>query len=104
MKFMVEWSTRPGMTLNDDLDNREALLRAFAKWQPPEGLTIHAFVVKTEQQAGYILVEADDAGVLARFAAPFQPWNDAKQVPVIDIEDAVAVYTDALAWTRSASK
>jgi len=104
MKFMIEWSTRPGTTLNEDLENREALLRAFAKWEPPEGLTIHAFVVKAEQQSGYILVEAEDAAVLAAFAARFQPWNDARQVPVIDIEAAVATYTEALAWTRSASR
>ena len=104
MKFMVEWSTRPGTTYEDTLTNEEALIRAFAKWAPPEGLTIHSFVMKVGAPSGYILVEADDPRLLAEFAAQYLAWNDAAYVPVMDVGDMVGVYTESLTWARSAAE
>jgi|tagenome__1003787_1003787.scaffolds.fasta_scaffold18999525_2 hypothetical protein len=102
MKFMIEWSTRPGSSYRDDLENRQALLQTFSKWSPPAGLTIHAFVVDVGNQRGWILVEADDTSMMTAFAARFMAWNDARWTPVADIEEAVAAYGDAFTWTASA--
>jgi hypothetical protein len=104
MKMMVEWATRPAGTYEEDIANREAIIRAFTEWSPPEGLTIHAFVVKMETQAGFILIEFDDPAVVARWAAQFMPWNDARIVPVIDVDQVVPLYNDALAWTKSTAR
>jgi hypothetical protein len=82
---MIEWATRPAAT-EADIANREAIIRTFTEWSPPEGLTIHAFVVKMEMQAEYILIEADDPADVTRFAAQFVPWNDGRIIPVIDVD------------------
>jgi hypothetical protein len=103
MKMMVEWATRPAHGYEYELSNREALLRTFGKWTPPDGITIHAFVVKLEAQAGYILVEFEDPKVMASFQLQFMPWNDVKIIPVLDVEDAVPLYDPAFRWSRTAA-
>ena len=45
MKFMIEYKIRTtGLNHDQNLANQEALLNAFGKWRPEEGLTVHAFV------------------------------------------------------------
>jgi Protein of unknown function (DUF3303) len=103
MKVMVEWSTRSASTYEEAIANEEALIRAFAKWSVPDGLTIHVFVAKVEGPAGYILMEGDDAAVMAKFAAQFMAWNDAKLVPVIDVQEGASIYGEGVAWAKSAA-
>lgn len=92
MKMMAEWSTRPASTYEDDIANEEALIRAFADWSVPEGLTIHAFVARVEGPASYIQMECDYAAVIAKFAAQFMAWNDAKLIPVVYVQKAASIY------------
>jgi len=103
MKFMVEWSTRPAPTYEEGIANEEAIIRAFSKWSVPEGVTIHAFVAKVEGPAGYILLDCDDAAILTKLAAQFMTWNDARYVPVIDVQEAAAIYGEGVAWAKSSA-
>jgi Protein of unknown function (DUF3303) len=84
--------------------NGEALLTAFGKWQPEEGLTVHAFVSNLAGHGGYCLVEASDPKVIVAFVSKYNFWNDVKVVPVVDVGEAVPVVATSLAWARSASK
>jgi hypothetical protein len=103
MKYMIEYTVRAaGASYDQNIDNQEALLNAFAKWQPDNGLTIHAFV-SSLVNSGYVLVEADDPQVVASFIAKFTYWNDVNVVPVVDVQDAVATGNEAIAWARSAT-
>ena len=64
MKYMIEYSIRTaGLSHDQNLNNQEALLKAFGTWEPEEGLTIHAFVANLNN-GGYVLVEADDPNVV----------------------------------------
>ena len=45
MKYMIEYQIRnAGLSHDQNLTNQEALINAFGKWKPEEGLTVHAFV------------------------------------------------------------
>ena len=58
MKYMIEYSVRTaGLSHDQNLDNQEALTKAFGTWAPEEGLTIHAFVANLNN-GGYIFAEA----------------------------------------------
>jgi hypothetical protein len=104
MKFMVEYKIRAaGLSHDQNLANHEALLKAFGKWRPEEGLTVHAFVSNLTN-GGYVLVEAADAGIVHSFVSKFFYWNDCEVVPVIDITEAVTTGSESLAWARAASK
>ncbi len=104
MKYMIEYKVRnQGLTHDQNITNAEALLNAFSKWKPEDGLNIHAFLAKPNN-GGYVLVEADDPKVVASFVGKFLFWNDAEVIPVIDINDAVSIAQAAIAWARSSSK
>ena len=104
MKYVIEYEIRTaGLTHDQNFANQDALLKAFGKWTPEEGLTVHAFVSNLNN-GGYVLVEADDPTVVYSFVSKFTYWNDVNVVPVVDVADGVANGTASLAWARSAVK
>ena len=104
MKYVIEYEIRTaGLTYDQNFDNQDALLKAFGKWAPEEGLTIHTFLSNLNN-GGYVFVEADDPKVVYAFVSKFTAWNDVNVVPVIEVADGVASGTAALAWGRSAVK
>ena len=105
MKYMIEYSLRSaGLTHEQNFANVDALLTAFSKWKPEEGLVIHAFVEKVAGNGGYLLAEASDPKIIASLVSKYNFWNDVNVVPVIDVGEAVTIGTAGLDWARSASK
>ena len=103
MKYMIEYTVRTaGLSHDQNFANQEALLNAFGKWKPEEGLTIHAFLGNLAN-AGYVLVEAAEPGVVQSFVSKFIYWNDIEIVPVVDIAETVTTAAKSLAWARAAS-
>ena len=64
---------------------------------------MHTFVSNLNN-GGYVLVEADDPGVVYSFVSKFVYWNDVTVVPVVDVADGVAHGVASLAWARSTVK
>jgi hypothetical protein len=105
MKFMIEYLVRgAGLSFEQNMEGGQALLTAFSKWKPEDGLKVHAFVGKVSGLAGYVLVEADDAKAVQSFVSKFGFWNDVNVVPVADIGESVAISQASIAWARAASK
>lgn len=103
MKYMIEYSVRTaGLSHDQNFANQEALLNAFGKWAPEEGLAVHAFVSRLDN-SGYVLVEADDPKVIASFVSKYFYWNDVQVAPVVDVEEIVPINLASLAWARSSS-
>jgi hypothetical protein len=51
MKYMIEYTVRTaGLTYDQNLANQAALLTAFGKWAPDDGMTIHAICGNDGQQ------------------------------------------------------
>ena len=102
MKYMIEYGVRTsGLTHDQNLSNFEALLKAFGKWTPEEGLTVHAFV-SNMNNGGYVFVEAADPGVVYSFVSKYFFWNDIEVVPVVDVSEVVTIGTNSLEWARAA--
>jgi hypothetical protein len=102
MKYVIEYEIRTaGLTHDQNFANQDALLKAFGKWTPEEGLTVWAFV-SNMNNGGYVLVEAADPGVVYSFVSKFVYWNEVKVVPVFEVADGVAIGTESLAWARAA--
>ena len=105
MKYMLEYTIRTaGLAHDQNLAGAEALLTAFGKWKPEDGLTVHAFVSNLAGNGGYVLVDASDPKVIVAFASKFTFWNDVNIVPVVDVGEAVPINAAAITWARSASK
>jgi len=105
LKYMIEYTIRQaGLSNDQNFASSEALLNAFGKWKPEDGLTVHAFVSNLSGNGGYVLVEAGDPKVIVSFVSKYTFWNDANVVPVVDVGEAVPINAGSLAWARSASK
>jgi len=105
MKYMLEYEIRTaGLTHEQGMAGQQALLTAFSKWRPDDGLKVHAFLGKVAGAGGYVLVEADDVKLVAAFVAKFTYWNDIEVVPVLDVGDSVANAQAALVWAQAAAK
>ncbi len=103
MKYMSVYSLRQNSTSFEQYKNgSEALVKAFGKWKPDDGLKILAFVSKVDGRGGYILMETDDPKLVASFASKFLPWSDSEITAVIDIADAVQIGDAARDWVASA--
>jgi hypothetical protein len=104
VKYMIEYTIRnSGLTHEQNMAGEEALLNAFGKWRPEDGLNVQAFLSNLGN-GGYVLVEASDPKIVYSFVAKFNYWNDVDVVPVIDVQEAVELARPALAWARSSSK
>jgi uncharacterized protein DUF3303 len=102
VKYMIEYQIRTaGLSHDQNLANQDALLKAFGKWTPEQGLTVHAFVSNLDN-GGYVLVEAAEANPVYSFVSKFIYWNDVKVVPVVDVAEGVAIGSESLAWARDA--
>jgi|SRR3974390_82287 hypothetical protein len=105
MKYMIEWTIRQaGLSNDQNFASSQALLNAFGKWKPEDGLTVHAFVSKLSGNGGYVLVEANDPKVIVSFVSKYTFWNDATVVPVLDVGETVPINAASLAWAQGASK
>lgn len=105
MKYMIEYTIRStGLTHDEGFAGPEALLTAFGKWKPEDGLTVHAFVSNLAGNGGYVLAEASDPKVIVTFVSKYNFWNDVNVVPVADVGEVVPIAAASLAWARSASK
>ena len=102
MKYMIVYEIRTaGLSHDQNFANQQALIDAFGKWKPEEGLTVHAFVSNLAN-GGYVLVEAAEPGIVVSFVSKFIYWNDVQVVPVVDVAEAVTNATESLAWARAA--
>jgi hypothetical protein len=102
---MIDYKIRSaGVTHDQNFAGAEALLNAFAKWKPEDGLTVHAFLSSLAGNSGYVLVEATDPKVIVSFVSKYNFWNDVNVVPVVDVGEAVPITAASLAWAQSASK
>jgi len=104
VKYMIEYKIRPGATYDQGFVGSEALITAFSKWRPEDGLTVHAFVSNLAAAGGYVLVEASDPKVVVSFVSKYNFWNDVNVVPVMDVGEVVPLSATSIAWARSASK
>ena len=71
MKFIVQWTTRPGSEPDDNIDSSESLIKAFGTWTPPEEWTISEFVNRVDGRGGLLICETDDLASIDRTVAQY---------------------------------
>jgi hypothetical protein len=102
MKFIVQWTTRPGGDPADNVGSSESLTKAYGTWAPPDEWTISEFVARVDGRGGLLIVETNDLASIDRTVAQYLAWLDYDVIPVVDIADGVADIVAGNAWARSA--
>jgi Protein of unknown function (DUF3303) len=99
MKYMIEYALRrDGLSYEQTEGNLQTLLKAFSKWQPEDGLKVHAFLTAVDGNGGYVMLEASDPKVLTTFTHKFVPWAAIKAIPVVDVGESAEIAGQTAAW------
>ena len=97
MKCMVTWFERPQGSALEYENAQKRILGVFRHWQMPAGLKVHVFVVRVGEYGGHMLVETSDLGAIHKLTSTF-PAFEFRVHPVLDIQEAVGVELEAIAW------
>ncbi len=100
MKYVVTWRERPGGSYADYEAAQKRVLAVFEKWEMPEGLIFHQFLVRVGEFGGYAVVETDEVADLQKVTTAFAVFQFRVE-PVMDVMDAVAAESEAIAWRDS---
>jgi uncharacterized protein DUF3303 len=75
MKFVVEWTARPGSDPKENVKGTDSLLQAFGSWTAPAEWTISEFVTRVDGKGGLLICETDDLGSIDRAVAQYSPGS-----------------------------
>jgi Protein of unknown function (DUF3303) len=101
MKYVTTWKARPGGSAAENEASAARLLEVYSKWTPPPDVTIHQFVVRADGEGGFAVTESDDLAGGALSVLKLSPFFEYTIYPVLDIEEAVALFAEAVEWRRS---
>ena len=100
MKYVLTWWERPGGSHADYEAAQKRVLSVFRDWQMPETLQFHQFLVRVGEFGGYAVIETDDLAAVHRLTTTFAVFQFRLE-PVLDVMDAVAAESQAIAWRDS---
>jgi hypothetical protein len=100
VKYVLTWWERPGGSYADYEAAQKRVLEVFQKWEIPERLTFHQFLVRVGEFGGYAVLETDDLAEVQKAATIFAVFQFRLE-PVLDVMDAVAAEGEGIAWRDS---
>lgn len=99
-KYVATWWERSGGSAAEYEQAQKRVLGLFQQWQMPEQVTFHQFLVRIGEFGGYAVVETEDPAALHRLTTAFAVFQFRIE-PVLDVVDAVAAESEAIAWRDS---
>ena len=100
MKYVLTWWERPGGSHADYEAAQKRVLSVFQKWEIPESIQFHQFLVRVGEFGGYAVLETDNVAELHKATTIFAVFQFRVE-PVLDVMDAVAAETEGIAWRDS---
>ena len=96
MLFHVTWQF-----IDTSEAGQKRSLAVFANWQPPAGAEFQGFYGFADGTGGVAILEADNAQTLARTTDPWTPWLRFEVTPILPIDEATTIATEAVAFRDS---
>jgi hypothetical protein len=97
MLFHVSWKF-----IDVSEEGQKRSLSVFSNWQPPAGADFSkGFYGYSDGTGGMALVEVDSAATLAQTIDPWTPWLRFEVKPIVPIEEATQIATEAVAFRDS---
>jgi len=100
-KYIIAWEQQEGAAGQEELGRR--LLDVYSKWTPAAG-NILQFLSRLDGQGGLSIVETDNVVDVMRDTTKFSAWLKFTVTPVVDIQDAVPVFNEAIDFLDSIPK
>ncbi len=100
MKYVLTWWERPGGSAADHEAAQKRILDIFQRWEMPESITFHQFLVRVGELGGYAVLETDDLAEVEKTITIYAAFRFRLE-PVLDVEEAAAAQTEGIAWRDS---
>ena len=100
-KYVIQWKPRDGLAGDEAAPRR--LLDVFSKWTPAAA-DIQQMLSRVDNQGGLSIVETDNVLDIMRDVTKFSAWLKFTVTPVVDIQDAVPVFNEAVDYVESIPK
>ena len=100
MKYVMTWWERPGGSAADHEAAQKRILDIFQKWEIPETITFHQFLVRVGEFGGYAVLETDDLAEVEKATTIYAGFQFRVE-PVLDVEEAAAAEAEGIAWRDS---
>ena len=100
MKYVVTWRERPTGSVTEYEAAQQRVLEIFSRWEMPESLTFHQFLVRLGEFGGYAVVETDAPADLQYLTTVYAGFSFTVE-PVMDVMDAVAAETRGIEYRNS---
>ena len=100
MKYVMTWWERPGGSAADHEAAQKRILDIFQKWEIPETITFHQFLVRVGEFGGYAVLETDDLAEVEKATTIYAGFQFRVE-PVLNVEEAAAAETEGIAWRDS---
>ncbi len=96
MLFHVTWEF-----IDSSEESQRRSLSVFQNWQPPEGAEFKGFYGFADGSGGVAIIEVDSHATLAKVTTLFTPWLRFAATPLVPIEEAAAIASEAQAYLES---
>jgi hypothetical protein len=100
MKYVVMVETRLNGTPSENMEALKNVQEVFAKWTPPEGVTLE-FHERLDGEGTFVVADGDDVEAMFLPALQFSPWVKSTFYPVTDVERGTALAQKAIDWHDS---
>ena len=101
MKYVVMVETRLNGTPSENMEALKNVQEVFAKWTPPEGVTLE-FHERLDGGGTFVVAEGDDIEAMFLPALQFNPWVKATYYPVATtLDQGTALNQKAIDWHDS---
>jgi Protein of unknown function (DUF3303) len=100
MKYVMTWWGRHGGSAAEHEAAQKRILDIFQKWEIPETITFHQFLVRVGEFGGYAVLETDDLAEVQKATTIFAAFQFRVE-PVLDVEEAAAAEAEGIAWRDS---
>jgi hypothetical protein len=79
---------------------QKRLLDIFQRWEIPESITFHQFLVRVGEFGGYAVLETDDLAEVEKTTTIYAAFRFRLE-PVLDVEEAAAAEAEGIAWRET---
>jgi Protein of unknown function (DUF3303) len=97
---VLTWWERPGGSTADYEAAQKRLLDIFQRWEVPESITFHQFLVRVGEFGGYAVLETDDLAEVEKTTTIYAAFRFRLE-PVLDVEEAAAAEAEGIAWRET---
>jgi hypothetical protein len=101
LKFVLTFTTASGGSEAERFEAGQRAQALLSKWQPSKSATIREWVSRCDGNGGFSVLETDNATDLLKDLTTWSSFLEFTVYPVVDIAEATAATTEALAVRKS---